>query len=88
MNTFGFGGTSEVTCGGNALKFYASMRLNIKRIGLVKRGEEVEISLCTLYRLVICSETFFCRHNSAIMTPWNPLLLFIIVSRKPLVVIS
>lgn len=40
LSTFGFAGTPEVTCGGNALKFYASMRLNIKRIGLVKRGEE------------------------------------------------
>ncbi|XP_047337764.1 DNA repair protein recA homolog 3, mitochondrial isoform X2 [Impatiens glandulifera] len=41
LSTFGgFGGPQEVTCGGNALKFYASMRLNIKRIGLVKKGEE------------------------------------------------
>ncbi|EPS66309.1 hypothetical protein M569_08461, partial [Genlisea aurea] len=41
LSTFGgFGGPSEVTCGGNALKFYASVRLNIKRIGLVKKGEE------------------------------------------------
>jgi len=42
LSTFGgFGGPTEVTCGGNALKFYASMRLNIKRIGLIKKGEEV-----------------------------------------------
>lgn len=42
MSTFGgFGGPTEVTSGGNALKFYASVRLNIKRIGLVKKGEEV-----------------------------------------------
>lgn len=40
LSTFGFGGPTEVTCGGNALKFYASVRLNIKRIGLVKKGEE------------------------------------------------
>ncbi|KAF8390773.1 hypothetical protein HHK36_025301 [Tetracentron sinense] len=40
LSTFGFGGPSEVTCGGNALKFYASVRLNIKRTGLVKKGEE------------------------------------------------
>ncbi|XP_059317508.1 DNA repair protein recA homolog 3, mitochondrial [Lycium ferocissimum] len=41
LSTFGgFGGPSEVTCGGNALKFYASVRLNIKRIGLVKKGDE------------------------------------------------
>ncbi|NP_001170211.1 putative recA DNA recombination family protein [Zea mays] len=38
--TFGFGGPTEVTSGGNALKFYASVRLNIRRIGLVKKGEE------------------------------------------------
>jgi recombination protein RecA len=30
-----------VTTGGNALKFYASVRLDIRRIGAVKRGEEV-----------------------------------------------
>ncbi|KAE9448819.1 hypothetical protein C3L33_19305, partial [Rhododendron williamsianum] len=40
LSTFGFGGPTEVTCGGNALKFYASMRLNIRRTGLVKKGEE------------------------------------------------
>ena len=44
LSTFGgFGGPSEVTCGGNALKFYASIRLNIKRIGHVKKGEEVMV---------------------------------------------
>lgn len=44
ISTFGgFGGPTEVTCGGNALKFYASVRLNIKRIGFVKKGEEVKI---------------------------------------------
>lgn len=42
LSTFGgFGGPTEVTSGGNALKFYASVRLNIKRIGYVKKGEEV-----------------------------------------------
>ncbi|CAI9100606.1 OLC1v1037735C1 [Oldenlandia corymbosa var. corymbosa] len=40
LSVVGFGGPTEVTCGGNALKFYASMRLNIKRIGLVKKGDE------------------------------------------------
>ncbi|PNX56634.1 DNA repair protein RecA mitochondrial-like, partial [Trifolium pratense] len=35
ISTFGgFGGPTEVTCGGNALKFYSSVRLNIKRIEL------------------------------------------------------
>ncbi|XP_074592086.1 DNA repair protein recA homolog 3, mitochondrial-like [Curcuma longa] len=33
-------GPSEVTSGGNALKFYASVRLNIRRIGFIKMGEE------------------------------------------------
>ncbi|GJU58973.1 DNA repair protein RecA homolog 3, mitochondrial [Tanacetum coccineum] len=32
--------TSDSACGGNALKFYASIRLNIRRIGLVKKGDE------------------------------------------------
>ncbi|XP_062010695.1 DNA repair protein recA homolog 3, mitochondrial isoform X1 [Rosa rugosa] len=41
LSTFGgFGGPQEVTCGGNALKFYASVRLNVRRIGLIKKGEE------------------------------------------------
>jgi recombination protein RecA len=34
-------GSPETTSGGNALKFYASVRLDIRRIGAVKRGEEV-----------------------------------------------
>lgn len=45
LSTFGFGGPTEVTCGGNALKFYASVRLNIRRTGLIKRGEEVSSSI-------------------------------------------
>ncbi|XP_058758260.1 DNA repair protein recA homolog 3, mitochondrial-like isoform X1 [Vicia villosa] len=41
ISTFGgFAGPTEVTCGGNALKFYASVRLNIKRVGFIKKGEE------------------------------------------------
>ncbi|KAK5842051.1 hypothetical protein PVK06_004378 [Gossypium arboreum] len=40
LSTFGFGGPTEVTYGGNALKFYASVRLNIRRTWLVKKGEE------------------------------------------------
>uniref|UniRef100_A0A3N7I4A6 RecA family profile 1 domain-containing protein n=1 Tax=Populus trichocarpa TaxID=3694 RepID=A0A3N7I4A6_POPTR len=40
LSTFGFGGPTEVTCGGNALKFYASVRLNIRRVGFIKKGEE------------------------------------------------
>jgi recombination protein RecA len=34
-------GNPETTTGGNALKFYASVRLDIRRTGTVKRGEEV-----------------------------------------------
>ena len=32
-------GNPETTTGGNALKFYASVRLDIRRIGQVKDGE-------------------------------------------------
>ena len=31
----------ETTTGGNALKFYASVRLDIRRIGAIKKGDEV-----------------------------------------------
>jgi recombination protein RecA len=34
-------GNPETTTGGNALKFYASVRLDIRRTGALKRGEEV-----------------------------------------------
>lgn len=34
-------GNPETTTGGNALKFYASLRLDIRRIGQIKNGEEV-----------------------------------------------
>ncbi|UTW10273.1 recombinase RecA [Marinobacterium rhizophilum] len=34
-------GSPETTTGGNALKFYASVRLDIRRIGAVKQGDEV-----------------------------------------------
>jgi len=35
------GQSNEVTTGGNALKFYASVRLDIRRIGSIKKGEEI-----------------------------------------------
>jgi len=35
-------GNPETTTGGNALKFYASVRLDIRKIGQVKDGEEVQ----------------------------------------------
>jgi len=34
-------GNPETTTGGNALKFYASVRLDIRRTGAIKNGEEV-----------------------------------------------
>ncbi len=34
-------GSPETTTGGNALKFYASVRLDIRRTGAIKRGDEV-----------------------------------------------
>jgi recombination protein RecA len=34
-------GNPETTTGGNALKFYASVRMDIRRIGQIKQGEEV-----------------------------------------------
>lgn len=34
-------GNPETTTGGNALKFYSSVRLDIRRIGTIKKGEEM-----------------------------------------------
>jgi recombination protein RecA len=34
-------GSPETTTGGNALKFYSSVRLDIRRIGQIKKGEEL-----------------------------------------------
>lgn len=34
-------GSPETTTGGNALKFYASVRMDIRRIGAIKRGDEI-----------------------------------------------
>ena len=34
-------GSPETTTGGNALKFYASVRLDIRRVGSIKKGDEV-----------------------------------------------
>ena len=34
-------GSPETTTGGNALKFYSSVRLDIRRIGAIKNGDEV-----------------------------------------------
>jgi recombination protein RecA len=35
------GQSPETTTGGNALKFYASVRLDIRRIGSIKKGDEI-----------------------------------------------
>lgn len=35
------GQSPEVTTGGNALKFYASVRLDVRRIGAIKKGDEI-----------------------------------------------
>ena len=35
-------GSPETTTGGNALKFYASVRLDIRRIGAIKKGDEIK----------------------------------------------
>ena len=34
-------GSPETTTGGNALKFYATIRLDIRRIGAIKKGDEI-----------------------------------------------
>ena len=41
MKIGGMFGSPETTTGGNALKFYASMRLDIRRIGSIKKGDEI-----------------------------------------------
>jgi recombination protein RecA len=41
INTTGFGGSPYTTTGGNALKFYASVRIQVNRIGSDKQGEKV-----------------------------------------------
>jgi recombination protein RecA len=41
-------GNPETTTGGNALKFYASVRLDVRRIGAIKNGEEVVGSRTTV----------------------------------------
>ncbi|GMH08146.1 hypothetical protein Nepgr_009986 [Nepenthes gracilis] len=43
----GLGHMDEVTCGGNALKFYAAVRLRISRIGLLKTEEKIHgLGIC------------------------------------------
>ena len=40
VNTFGYG-PSETTSGGRALKFYASVRIDVRRIGSMKQGDKI-----------------------------------------------
>ena len=40
IGMIGFGGSNETTTGGHALKFYASVRLDIRRIATLKQGEK------------------------------------------------
>ncbi len=40
INTMGFGANPETTTGGNALKFYASVRLDIRKIATLKKGTD------------------------------------------------
>lgn len=51
LGTHGYGGTAEVTSGGNALKFYSSVRLNVCKTGQLKNGEQV-IGSSTLVKVV------------------------------------
>lgn len=37
----GFGPTEEVTCGGNALRFYSAVRMRMMRKGLLNTGDKV-----------------------------------------------
>lgn len=41
INAVGYGGNNETTTGGRALKFYASVRLDVRRIESLKQGENI-----------------------------------------------
>ena len=45
-----FGRLDEVTCGGNALRFYAAVRLRIMRTGLLKTEDKVNLRGYVLFR--------------------------------------
>ena len=52
-------GSPETTTGGNALKFYSSVRLDIRRIGPIKDGEnqiEISRSLTRMWLSLICTQ--------------------------------
>jgi RecA/RadA recombinase len=46
-------GSPETTTGGNALKFYSSVRLDIRRIGAVKNGDEIVAGLSSSGALTV-----------------------------------
>ena len=54
LRTFqSLGNVNEVTCGGNALKFYAAIRMRIMRTGLLKSEDEVRpLQLLEVEKLV------------------------------------
>jgi hypothetical protein len=45
----GRGRMKEVTCGGNALRFYAAVRLRLSRMGLIKTDDKVNSSVYLKY---------------------------------------
>jgi len=54
-------GSPETTTGGNALKFYASVRLDIRRIGAIKKGDEI-IGNQTRVKVVKVRNSVWLRH--------------------------
>ncbi|MBO4412881.1 MAG: recombinase RecA [Clostridia bacterium] len=52
LNTVGFGGTPETTTGGKALKFYASIRLDVRKIETLKDGSNEAFASKTRVKVV------------------------------------
>lgn len=48
----GFGASNEITSGGKALKFYASVRLDIRKIGTVSKSDKTKIANETRVRVI------------------------------------
>jgi len=61
-------GNPETTTGGNALKFYSSVRMDIRRIGAIKNGEEVVGSMTRVKVVKIKWRPHFERRNSRLCT--------------------
>lgn len=49
-SSHGFGRLDEVTCGGNALRFYAAVRLRVMRTGLLRTEDKVNLRDYVLFR--------------------------------------